>query len=116
MPKITIIKKLIPHYKNVIKEIKKTDTPYLEVLQDTGTGMGICWCATSIFDTSIYFEKWVQAESKHDDSWAMKPNFAESRQEAISLLQYRVDVMEKILEQSKKKSDARRKAKAKGAK
>ena len=107
MTKKQILNLLITHYEKVIVEIA-TLPPGPNQLSDAriilykrGVDLGICHCAKTVFNEDITKTCWVDRHTqKFSAYWAGKPWHAWSISEMIELLQYRVDIMQKLEKES----------------
>lgn len=83
--------KLIAHYEGVIEQVKGMDrmVSINDLLRTTGTGCGICKCASEMFGECIYSDIWV--ESFGGSFWHEKPYHCTTKTEILEALQFRVD-------------------------
>lgn len=100
MEKKELLEKLIAHYEESI-ELVKGETDFYNaksILELKKVDNGICYCATKIFNISLYSQDWLDKYIKIARYWAERPYDATSIPEVISLLKVRVDIMRKELE------------------
>ena len=98
MKKNDILTKLIEYYENCIKEMPLED--WRNYLTEKCIRTGICHTANRVFNADMYGRTWVSDHITFDDCYWFKPTYhAETREEAIELLQLRVDKMKKIISQ-----------------
>lgn len=106
MTKKQLLNLLITHYENVIVEIAMIP-PTHNIISDARSILsrrkvhyGICYCAQSVFNKNIMTTSWVDRHAGKYGYWADKPYFADSISKMIDLLQYRVDIMQKLEKES----------------
>lgn len=106
MTKQEILKKLISHYENCIKEIEGMNKPEFssnirKYLQSKDIHHGVCHCASERYLTSIYGKNWqVRNISTIDHYWCKSPSLLldgskVQKSDIIEVLQKRVDIMKK---------------------
>ena len=100
MEKKELLEKLIAHYEESIELVKgETNFYYAKAtLELRKVEYGICYCATKIFNISLYSQDWLDKYIKIARYWDKLPLAATSIPDAISRLQVRVDIMRKELE------------------
>lgn len=105
MTKKQIILCLLPIYKRTIQRLKTETSVDMakHVLLLFSVSMGICASADAHLDENISNKKWILRHAHHlgEDEyfyyWDKCPSEGETVEEIISLLQIRVDIMEKEL-------------------
>jgi hypothetical protein len=112
MSKKKLIKKLIKHYKRVIKKVKKADdlTDAKSIIRRYYVEAGICKCADVVFKVDIYRKNWVEKRTiackAGNDSeanwlpnaqyWNTPPRDGNTILETICFLKARIKMMKKI--------------------
>ncbi len=100
--------KLIPYYENCIKGVRDCYN-WQKYIDEKNIDLGICFCASHIFDVEIYKEKSINNITKILDysyyNWFKEPDFAEDREECLELLQKRVKVMKEYVNKKKISKD-----------
>jgi hypothetical protein len=101
MEKKELLEKLIAHYEESIELVKgETDLEKVENELDLRqVDFGVCCCALLLFKVNPNDLEWVKKYLNGQSGyWCSRPASATSIPEAISLLQVRVDIMRKELE------------------
>jgi hypothetical protein len=100
MEKKELLEKLIAHYEESIELVKaeKRLNKAKKIISERNVSSGICWCAYKVFDTIVYDKKWVENYKTKFGYWVAEPCCTSSISDAIQLLQVRVDIMRKELE------------------
>jgi len=94
-----LIDALIAHYEMVINRIKYVEdiVPIDDFLIETSTVLGICYCASRVFNKDIGDDDWILSKTGGLHSYiAEKPFGKESKEEVIKLLQIRLDILKQF--------------------
>ncbi len=86
--------KLLEYYTKCIEEIKEIED-WQQYLDDKDIHLGLCFCARHTFDEEIYGAYWIRRNSIHG-KWNDYPSHAETKEEAIHLLQFRLNKLKEL--------------------
>ena len=102
MTKKELLKKLIAHYKKVIKLTEgKTNTEIKQIARSKHVYYGIC-AAAKLFNKRLSGSKWVRSHCNYHNFWWFKPVCkCRNTKQTIKALQDRVDKMKEILKTCK---------------
>lgn len=104
----SLLQKLIPYYKDCAEAIQDAyiggdGTYFFEAIQryarDKKINSGICFCASWIFDTNIYGFDWIQKYVMNGSYWTITIEQLGTYHAIIASLNYRIELMEKILKE-----------------
>lgn len=101
MNKQELLPKLIKYYETAIKEMPEDG--YKKYMSKLDIENGVCFCARRVFKSFFECTDWIDRNCNYKNCqgdlvfFAKIPYDAQSRTEAISLLQIRVDIMKKEL-------------------
>ncbi len=96
-----LLKKMIEYYEAAITEVKNTPDQYdyHKLTSDLNIDLGICWCASKVFKTDLYKQKWVlDRAEKGSEYWHPQLHYRDTNEEVVQKLQFRVDKMRQILQ------------------
>lgn len=105
--RMTLLRKLIDYYETHIKAVAEMTCSIKKIhlyLNDHYLDCGICYVSISVFNVNIYYDNWVEkvpTNSQGSSFWTYPVEYADSKKEALELMQYRVDIMKKILKNPK---------------
>ncbi len=99
MIKKELLKKLIAHYKKVIKLAQgKTNMQIKEIARENHVYFGICKASHNVFNKNIFDKKWVNSHCKFASVWWFETVYhCKTKERSIKALQNRVDKMKEIL-------------------
>ena len=89
-----LIPKLIEHYQFGIDNLPMEDWKIF--LKIRSLNCGICWCALSKFNTSLYASTWIYNLTKGKTIITNYPENSETREKALEYLQIRLDALKTI--------------------
>lgn len=101
--KKNIIEMLLTHYKSVRDRIVNMSSVFeaKELLEETSTGIGACFCSNQMFEVYIYTEGWVDKYMPHDKTyWGPCPEAADTIDEIVERLEIRIDNLQKELNET----------------
>jgi hypothetical protein len=87
---IEILQKLIAHYERAVAQFPNIN--WKSFLLSKNIGFGVCSCAKNEFDTNV--SDIIKSIKFY---WFTRPYYADNRDEALELLQLRIDRMKDIL-------------------
>ena len=90
-----LAEKLIAWYEESIDIIEKEKRlkNIFSILGKRGIGQGVCRCAKVNFNMNLYEDSWVRSQAKSEGYWGSYPMNATTKEEAVQLLQLRVDIL-----------------------
>ena len=98
--------KLILHYENTISEIELCDNniDITNILRDTKTQLGICFCSESFFHTPVWEDNWIRSKVRKINNiqygfyFYSTPNDFDDKKIILDCLQKRVDILKTFKE------------------
>ena len=105
MKRKVIIGLLIGQYERAITAIKAlgTDKGGLKrynIIDRYSVEDGVCMCASRIFNQNIFKKYWILRYYTIEKYWKKQPRFANTKEEMLELLQFRLDLLRKIQKES----------------
>lgn len=95
-----LLQKLLSYYKNVLADVPDTNDLYTVItyLADHYVEQGVCKSSRRLFGIHLYFTWWKDVFRPINSLyWYTPPASANNINEAKQALQYRIDIMQKLL-------------------